>query len=73
MVNNHRLSRGHMKFEFLPWVGKTPLEEEVAIHSSVFLPGESHGQRNLAGSSPRGQKELDTVEQLSTQTFYMFI
>ena len=31
----------------------------------VFLPGESHGQRSLAGYSPRGLKELDTTEQQS--------
>ena len=28
----------------------------------MFLPGESHGQRSLAGYSPRGCKELDTTE-----------
>ena len=28
----------------------------------VFLPGESHGQRSLAGYSPWGFKELDTTE-----------
>ena len=28
----------------------------------VFLPGESHGQRNLAGYSPWGRKESDTTE-----------
>ena len=28
----------------------------------VFLPGESHGQRSLAGYSPRGHKESDTTE-----------
>ena len=28
----------------------------------VFLPGESHGQRILAGYSPRGHKELNTTE-----------
>ena len=28
----------------------------------VFLPGESPGQRNLAGYSPWGHKELDTTE-----------
>ena len=28
----------------------------------VFLPGESHGQRNLVGYSPQGRKELDTIE-----------
>ena len=30
----------------------------------VFLPGEFHGQRSLAGYSPWGCKELDTTEQL---------
>ena len=28
----------------------------------VFLPGESHGQRSLAGYSPRGREESDTTE-----------
>ena len=28
----------------------------------VFLPGEFHGQRNLAGYSPWGCKESDTTE-----------
>ena len=31
----------------------------------VFLPGESHGQRSLAGYSPWGCKELDTTERLT--------
>ena len=42
----------------------------MAIHSSilfffftpVFLPGESHGQRSMAGCSPRVRKQLDTTE-----------
>ena len=38
-----------------------PLEEEMAT-PPVFLPGESHGQRILAGYSPRGHKELNTTE-----------
>ena len=42
-----------------------PLEKEMVTHS-VFLPGESHGQRSLAGYSPWGCKELDTTEQLIT-------
>ena len=29
--------------------------------SPVSMPGESHGQRNLAGYSPQGHKELDTT------------
>ena len=35
----------------------------------VFLPGESHGQSNLAGYSPWGRKELDMSE--TTQLAYM--
>ena len=35
----------------------------------VFLPGEPHGQRSLAGYSPWGCKELDTPEQLSTHSY----
>ena len=30
--------------------------------SPVFLPGKSHRQRNLAGHSPWGHKELDITE-----------
>ena len=41
-----------------------PLEESTATHSSI-LPGESHGQRSLAGYSPWGSQELDTPEPLS--------
>ena len=40
---------------------KDPLEKEMAP-TPVFLPGESHGQRNLVGYSPWGCKELDTTE-----------
>ena len=32
-----------------------PLEKEMAVHSSI-LAGECHGQRSLAGYSPRGRK-----------------
>ena len=32
----------------------------------VCLPGESHGQRRLAGYSPWGHKESDVPERLST-------
>ena len=35
-----------------------PLEEGMATHSSI-LPGESHGQRSLAGYSPWGCKESE--------------
>ena len=32
--------------------------------SELFLPGEFHGRRNLAGYTPWGRKELDTTERL---------
>ena len=35
------------------------LEEEMATHSSM-LAGKSHGQRSLAGYSPKSHKESDT-------------
>ena len=39
----------------------------------VFLPGEFHGQRRLAGYSPWGRKELDMTEQLThTQVCHSF-
>ena len=44
-----------------------PLEKRKAIHS-VFLPGEFHGERNLAGYSPCRCKESDRTDRL-THTF----
>ena len=40
---------------------KDPLEKDMKP-TPVFLPGESHGQRSLAGCSPRGRIELDLTE-----------
>ena len=40
----------------------------VGYPTPVFLPGEFHGQRSLAGHSPRGCKELDTTEATNTYT-----
>ena len=40
-----------------------PLEEDIPQQSTpVSLPGESHGQRSLAGYSPWGRKESDITE-----------
>ena len=36
--------------------------EEAWQPTPVYLPGESHGQRNLAGYIPWGRTELDTTE-----------
>ena len=38
-----------------------PLEDGMA-YTPVFLPGESHGQRNLAGYNTQGHKESDMTE-----------
>ena len=35
--------------------------------TSVFLPEKPHGQRSLAGHSPKGHKESDTTEQLTNK------
>ena len=39
--------------------------EQAWQPTPVFLPGETHGQGNLAGYSPWIHKELDTTEQLT--------
>ena len=52
---------------FDPCVGKIPWRRKWQS-IPVFLPGESHGQRSLAGRSPQGHKESDTTERLHTHT-----
>ena len=52
---------------FDPWVGKIPWRRKQQL-TPVFLPGESHGQRSLAGYCPWGRKEVDMSKQLSTHT-----
>ena len=56
------------KLRFDPWVKKIPWRRAWQP-TSVFLPGESHGQRSLAGHSPWDCKESDTaIEQLNSTT-----
>ena len=48
-----------------------PLEKRMATHSSILawrIPGQ-----NLVGYSPCGDKESDTAEQLSLQTFCLIL
>ena len=47
---------------FDPWVTKIPLRREWQP-TPVFLSGESHGQRSLAGYSPWAHKKSDMAEQ----------
>ena len=49
---------------FEPWVGKIPWHRKWPP-TPVFLPGESHGQRRLAGYSPCSSKESGTTELLT--------
>ena len=49
------------------WVGKISWRRKWQP-APVFLPQKSHGQRSLAGYSPKGRKELDMTEWLSTHT-----
>ena len=55
--------------EFDPWVGKIPWRRKWQP-IPVFLPGKSHGQRNLGGSSPWGHKESDTTERLNHNSMF---
>ena len=48
---------------FDPWVRKVPWRRQWQP-APVLLPGESYGQRSLAGYSPCGRKELDMTEWL---------
>ena len=49
---------------FVPWVGKICWIRKWQP-TPVFLPGEFHRQRSLAGYRPWGCKELNTTERLS--------
>ena len=53
------------KNEFDPWVRKIPWRR--ARPTPVFLPGESRGQRSLAGYHPWACKESDMTEGLNMQ------
>ena len=52
--------------QFLGW--EDPWRGEW-LSSPVFLSGDFHGQRSLAGYSPWGLKESDTTERLSLSLF----
>ena len=44
--------------EFNPWVGKIPWRRAWPL-TPAFLPGESHGQRSLAGLQSMGSQSVD--------------
>ena len=55
---------------FGPWVGKFPWRR-AWLPIPVFLPGESHGHRNLAGYSPWGCKSQTRLKWLSMHAVYI--
>ena len=55
MVKNPPSKAADVRCGFSPWRRAQP-------PTPVFLPGESHGQRGLAGCSPWGFKESDTTK-----------
>ena len=57
--------RRHRRRGFDPWVRKIPWRKEWQL-IPVFLPGEFHAQRSLAGFSPWGCTELYTTEHAYT-------
>ena len=49
-----------MRLWFRPCIGKISWRRKW-LPTTVFSPGESHGQRSLVGYSPWGSKESDTT------------
>ena len=56
--------QGSRRPGFDPWVRKIPWRRKWQP-TWVFLPGESHGQRSLAGNTPWGRKESGMTERLT--------
>ena len=54
---NSSSSSHHKRRGFDPWVGKIPWSRKWQP-TPVFVPGESHGQRSLAGYGPQDCKRV---------------
>ena len=66
MVKNPPIKAGHARNSgFIPGFG-TSLKIEKWQPTTVFLPRESHGQRQLVSYSPGDHKELDMTEHTHT-------
>ena len=63
VVKKPPTNAGDMSRRFDPWVGKIPWRRSWQP-TPVFWPGESHGQKSLAGYRLRvqGRKESDTTK-----------
>ena len=58
---------GPNRYRFDRWVGMIPWRRKWQP-TPVFSPGESYGQRSLAGYSPWGHEESDKTEHAHTGT-----
>ena len=61
VVKNLPANAGDARGRFDPWVGKIPWGRKWQP-TPVFLLGESHGQRSLAGYSPWGHQGSNTTD-----------
>ena len=57
----------HCRWRILSLDGEDILEEAMATHSSILV-GESYGQRSLVSYSPKGPKDSNMTEVMSTHT-----
>ena len=57
-----------MQERWVPSLGWEDAPEEGLATAPVLLPGDSLGQRSLAGYGPLGRKGSDTTERLTTRT-----
>ena len=60
-LSGNKSARRLRRCRFDLWVGKIPWGKAWQP-TPVFLPGESHGKRSLAGYSPWGCKESNMTE-----------
>ena len=65
VVKKPPASAGDKRRGFDPWVRKIPWRRKWQP-TPVFLSGESHGQKKLAGSSPESRKGSDMTEYTGT-------
>ena len=56
---------------WVQYLGQEDPLEKGMLPTPVFMPGESHGQRSLAGYRPWGCKESDITEQLTLSLFFV--
>ena len=61
VVKDPPANAGDLRCGFDPWVEKIPWRRAWKS-TPVFLPGESQGQRSLAGYRPEGHKESDMTK-----------